>query len=235
MVELVLLFNKGMRMFFAVDIDGVLARDRVGYATYLNRYFQLGIADAVIEGLADYAQFIQLEEVRSFVRGNEALAAEFNRVAKEAQYAEQVQQLRVPVDGAVAAMQEIARSYPFRYVTCRYEATMQVTREWLACYGFPNPEDVSCCEEGMHQKYLVAHHFASTDDPLIFIDDLAEMFMKSFATLIKYHYQDAKAIWKRCGLLAFGHSEAPAWPFSKPMYSVWPLPNWGAFDSLSAL
>ena len=67
MVELVLLFNKGIRMFFAVDIDGVLARDRIGYATYLNRYFQLGIADSVIECLTDYAQFIKLEEVRSFV------------------------------------------------------------------------------------------------------------------------------------------------------------------------
>ncbi len=174
-------------MFFAVDIDGVLARDTIGYATSLNRYFQLGIADSVIEGLADYAQFITLEEVRSFVRGNEALAAEFNRVAKEAQYTELVQQLRVPVDGARVAMQEIAARYPFRYA------------------------------EG---------------EPLIFIDDLAETLMKSFAALIKYHYQDAKAIRKRCGLLAFGHSEAPVWPFSKPMYSVWPLPNWGEFGSL---
>jgi len=221
-----------MCMFFAVDIDGVLARDTIGYATYLNRYFQLGIADSVVEGLTDYTQFIALEEVRSFVRGNEALAAEFNRVAKEAQYAELVQQLRVPVDGALAAMQEIAGRYPFRYVTCRYEATLHVTQAWLARYGFPDPENVSCCEKGIHQKYLVAYQKASESEPLIFIDDLAETFMKSFATLIKYHYQDAKAIWKRCGLLAFGHSEAPAWPFSKPMYSVWPLPNWGAFDSL---
>ncbi len=219
-------------MFLAVDIDGVLARDRNGYATYLNRYFQLGIADSVIEGLDDYAHFIQLEEVRSFVRGNEALAAEFNRVAKEAQYAELVQKLRVPIDGALAAMQEIARRYPFRYVTCRNAATMQTTQEWLARYGFPEPENVSCCEEGIHQKYLVAYRFADMSEPLVFIDDLAEPFMKSFATLIKYHYQDAKAIWKRCGLLAFGHSEAPTWPFSKPMYSVWPLPNWAAFESL---
>lgn len=45
-------------MFFAVDIDGVPARDTIGYATYLNCYFQLGIADAVIEDLADYARFI---------------------------------------------------------------------------------------------------------------------------------------------------------------------------------
>ncbi len=219
-------------MFFAVDIDGVLARDTIGYATSLNRYFQLGIADSVIEGLADYAQFITLEEVRSFVRGNEALAAEFNRVAKEAQYTELVQQLRVPVDGARVAMQEIAARYPFRYVTCRYEATMQVTQAWLARYGFPDPENVSCCEQGIHQKYLVAYRSAAEGEPLIFIDDLAETLMKSFAALIKYHYQDAKAIRKRCGLLAFGHSEAPVWPFSKPMYSVWPLPNWGEFGSL---
>lgn len=219
-------------MFFAVDIDGVLARDTIGYATYLNRYFRLGIADSVIKGLADYSQFIMLEEVRSFVRGNETLAAEFNRVAKEAQYAELVQQLRVPVDGALTAMQEIAGRYPFRYVTCRYESTMPVTQAWLACHGFPDPNNVSCCEKGIHQKYLVAYHSAEAHEPLIFIDDLAEALMKSFAALIKYHYQDAKAIRKRCSLLAFGHSKAPDWPFPTPMYDVWPLPNWGKFGSL---
>jgi hypothetical protein len=82
-------FEKEFRMFFAVDIDEVLARDVTGYATYLNRYFQLGVEQSVIEGLSGYAQFIELEAVRSFVRGNESRAAEFNRVAKEAQYAPQ--------------------------------------------------------------------------------------------------------------------------------------------------
>lgn len=226
------LFHKGMCMFFAIDIDGVLARDTIGYATYLNRYFQLGIADSVIESLADYAQFIALKEVRSFVRGNEALATEFNRVAKEAQYEALVQQLRVPVDGALAGMRDIAERYPFRYVTCRSEATMHVTQEWLARYDFPEPKNVSYCEEGMYQKYLVAYRSAAANEPLIFIDDLAEALMKSFVALIKSHYHDAKAIRKRCGLLAFGHSEAPAWPFRTPIYAVWPLPNWGEFGSL---
>jgi uncharacterized HAD superfamily protein len=41
--------NEGICMFFAVDIDGVLACDTIGYATYLNRYFQLGIADCTKE------------------------------------------------------------------------------------------------------------------------------------------------------------------------------------------
>lgn len=219
-------------MFFAVDIDGVLARDITGYATYLNRYFQLGIEQSVIESLSGYAQFIELEAVRSFVRGNESRATEFNRVAKEAQYAPLVQQMRVPIDGAVEAVRHIAEQYRLRYVTCRYSSTLEVTQNWLERYGFPTPESVSCCEEGIHQKYLVAYQMANADEPLVFIDDLATALMTSFAALIKYHYQDAKALRKRCALLAFGHSQAPEWPLNKPMYPVWPLPDWSEFDQL---
>lgn len=213
-------------------MPSVLARDTIGHATYLNRYFQLRIADAVIEGLADYTQFIALEQMRTFVQRNKALATEFNRVAKEAKYTELVQHLRVPVASALTAMQEIAKRYPFRYVTCRYEATMQITRTWLARYGFPDSENVSCCEKGMYQKYLVAHQRTCEDKPLVFINDLAETFMKSFAPLVKYHYQETKAIRKCCGLLAFGHSQAPAWPFRQSMYAVSPLLNWAAFERL---
>ena len=73
---------------------------------------------------------------------------------------------------------------------------------------------------------------AADEEPLVFIDDLASALMTSFAALVKYHYQEAKAIRKRCGLLAFGHTEAPAWPFGKPMYPVWPFPDWSALDQL---
>jgi len=219
-------------MFFAVDIDGVLARDITGYATYLNRYFQLGIEQSVIESLTDYAQFIKLEAVRSFVRGNESRATEFNHVAKEAQYAPLVQQMRVPIDGAVEAVHHIAELYHFRYVTCRYASTLDVTQDWLERHGFPRPRDVSCCAEGIHQKYLVAYQMAEADEPLVFIDDLASALMTSFAALIKYHYQDAKVLRKRCTLLAFGHTSAPEWPFNKPLYPVWPLLNWSQFEDL---
>lgn len=219
-------------MFFAVDIDGVLARDTTGYATYMNRYFHLGIEQSLIDSLTSYAQFIELEAVRSFVRGNESRATEFNSVAKDAQYAPLVQQMRVPINGAVEAVQHIAQFYSFRYVTCRKLSTLPVTQEWLDRYGFPTPENVSCYEQGIHQKYLEAYHFAAADEPLIFIDDLARVFMMSFAALIKHHYQEAKAIRRRCTLLAFDHAEAPQWPFNKPMYPVWPLLDWGQFRNL---
>src|SRR5262249_16723831 len=132
-------------MFFAIDIDGVLARDTIGYATYLNRHFQLSVEQSVIDGLTGYAQFIELEAVRSFVRGNEDRATEFNRVAKEAQYVPLVQQMKVPIDGAVEAVHYIAEQYPFKYITCRHTSTLDVTQNWLERYGFPCPENVSCC------------------------------------------------------------------------------------------
>ena len=52
------------------------------------------------------------------------------------------------------------------------------------------------------------------------------------ATLIKYHYQDAKVLRRRCALLAFGPTYAPEWPFHKPLYPVWPLPDWSQFENL---
>jgi len=58
-------------MFFAIDIDGVLAQDTNGYARYLNSYFSLGLANEVIDQIGSYLEFTQLPVVKKYAAQSE--------------------------------------------------------------------------------------------------------------------------------------------------------------------
>ncbi len=218
-------------MFFTIDIDVVLARDMNGYARYLNTYFSLGIAEEVINQMGNYLEFTQLPQVKQYAAQSDDACKQINEVAKQAQYSAEVQAQKVPVPGALSSIQELSERYPFCYVTARKSETIKVTQQWLASYGFPNPSQVYCCDQGIYQKYLYAYELAGSD-PIIMIDDLALRVMKSFATVVKYHYAIAKALRPKLALYAFGHETSPAWPFKVEPFPVWPLPNWQHFDTL---
>lgn len=218
-------------MFFAIDIDGVLAQDTNGYARYLNSYFSLGLANEVIDQIGSYLEFTQLPVVKKYAAQSEDACKRINEVAKQAQYLAEIQEQKVPVPGSLSSMQEIAKRYPFCYVTARKSETIEITQQWLARYGFPDPSHVFCCDQGIYQKYLYAHQLAESE-PIVMIDDLALRMMKAFATVIKYQYAIAKAIRPKLALYAFGHEQSPVWPFKVAPFPVWPLPNWQQFDTL---
>jgi len=219
-------------MFFAVDIDGVLARDTNGYARYLNNYFSLGITDEKIGQLQNYQEFTKLLEVKAYIRQSEETCAQFNTVAREAQYLSEIQHAKIPMPGSREAMEVIAKHYPFYYVTCRKSVTSATTHAWLTRNGFPSPDRVHYCERGIYEKYVIAHRLAEPGESILLIDDLALKLMKSFATVIKLDRTLASDLIRRVGLLAFGHADAPVWPFPRRPFHVEPLPDWEHFYEL---
>jgi uncharacterized HAD superfamily protein len=214
-------------MLFAIDIDGTIAGTDHGreYVQYLNRVLGMGMSEEKIAAFASYREFALSAEVQAFGALSQENQDRYMAALEDAQYDAGVQRASLPLPHAVEGIMALSTYGRIIYVTCRYESSRDLSQEWLAQYGFPNPEQVFTCER-FHHKYVEAQKHAFADEPIILIDDHAEDVLKTFRRLVKEYYHIAKSVYGRFGLVAFGTDKAPAVPnqLRIPMLA---LPSWG--------
>lgn len=213
-------------MLFAVDIDGTIAtyQGTTAYAPYLNRVLALGLPEE-IEGESGTAYALTAaERIYAYVETSPEHKDRYQAAIHEAQFAADVQERAIPIQGAVETMHWFAAQGTLLYVTCRKQATQHVTQAWLARYGFPRPDRVTCCETYYH-KYITAYQYAGKREPLLLIDDRVRDLVLSFRGLVENQRNIAASICQRAALVAFGHEQLPPLPSRLP-FPVIPLPSW---------
>ena len=213
-------------MLFAIDIDGTIAGTDHGreYAQYLNRVLGIGMSEERVTAFSSYREFALSDEVQAFGAISEENQDRYMAALELAQHDEEVQRASLPLPGAVEGVTALSTYGRVIYVTCRYASSRELSQEWLARYGFPNPEQVFTCER-FHHKYVEAHKNAFTDEPIVLIDDHAEDIVKTFRKLVKEYYQIAKSVYGRFGLVAFGTDKAPT-VANQLRIPVLALPSW---------
>ena len=213
-------------MLFAIDIDGTIAGTDHGreYAHYLNRILGIGMSEERVTAFSSYREFALSAEVQAFGAVSQENQDRYMEALELAQHDTEVQRASLPLPSAVEGVTALSTYGRVIYVTCRYASSRELSQEWLAQYGFPNPEQVFTCER-FHHKYVKAQKNAATDEPIVLIDDHAEDIVKTFRKLVKEYYQVAKSVYGRLGLVAFGTDKAPTAPnqLRIPMLA---LPSW---------
>src|SRR5260370_5981125 len=138
-------------MLFAVDIDGTIATNG-NY--FCRRMFALAGINLPEEELARCIygyHFWKHPQVQAL---SDERRADLKQIAhlhhKDLDLLEQ----SVPIPGACAALHSlVSEGGRVIYTTCRPPAAEQLTRDWLARYGFPSPDQVHICEK-YHSQYL---------------------------------------------------------------------------------
>jgi hypothetical protein len=68
----------------------------------------------------------------------------YEEVLYASQFDPDIQKVKVPMPGAVQAMRQLALVGKIIYLTLRKPYSEQLTREWLAHYGFPSADQAYC-------------------------------------------------------------------------------------------
>jgi uncharacterized HAD superfamily protein len=213
-------------MFFAVDIDGTIAtyRGTTAYAPYLNRVLSLDLPERMEDGSGAAYALAAAERIYAYVEASPEHKTRYQAAVHEAQFAADVQEQAIPIAGAVEGMRRLATLGQLFYVTCRKQETYAVTQAWLARYGFPQADHLTCCETYYH-KYITAYQHAGKREPIIVIDDRVRDMVLSFRGLVDTQRDIAATICKRIALVAFGHEQLPKLPSRLP-FPVVPLLSW---------
>lgn len=143
-------------------------------------------------------------EVESWLAESDANQARYKEVERASQDDPELQAAKVPIMGAVEAMQQLARVGRLIYISLRNPATLDVTRDWLARHGFPSAEHTFCCGEFCHLKYMRAYEYAAPDERIILIDDYAREMMRCFRKLGQVELSIARSLLPRLSFVAYG-------------------------------
>lgn len=221
----------------ALDIDGVLAREGNAYASYVNTSLSLGISEEALKGIHNNEQFIKMPEVRAYVGKGPEWRDRFQTVFHEAQYAAEVQEQNLVIDGAVEAVNRLAEKCTITYVTNRKTETSDVTRAWLRQAGFPNTDRLHCCFDagGFAGKIRSAtSYLARTAERLYFIDDMPAELERAYWRFVQLDIKTATPLLMHSAILAYGHTQLPPCPHSMPVIIMAALPIWSGIEESMA-
>lgn len=217
-------------MLFAIDIDGTVAADQVGYAQRLNSALKLEIPEDIINTCTSYHDFAELPSVQLY-RRDPRQNARYREIYESLEHDPDIERQLVPMPGSVEALNEIASDGGrIIYVTCRKPEAEALTREWLTQHKFPFAKTATICEH-YHAKFLVAHNYSQDHEQVILIDDKGETMLKAFIHLARYQSNVAISLIGRLFLVNFGTDEKPSAPFKIP-FPVFALPSWQPEDLL---
>src|SRR5215472_12851343 len=154
-------------MLFAIDIDGTIAGTDHGreYAQYLNRVLDIGMSEAKVAAFSSYREFAFSAEVQAFGAVSQENQDRYMEALELAQHDVEVQRASLPLPSAVEGVTALSTYGRVIYVTCRYASSRELSQQWLARYGFPNPEQVFTCER-FHHKFVEAQRNAFIDEPI---------------------------------------------------------------------
>jgi uncharacterized HAD superfamily protein len=220
-------------MLFALDIDGTIGRDTNHIARILTREFSLPLSEKALDQVGSLSAFLRLRAVRAYLDNcSEEQREAFREALRAAGRHPDVQRNRIPMPGAVGALQELAREGAnVIYTTCRQPESEQLTRDWLARHGFPYPDRAYCCQH-YHHKYLKAHELAESEEPVIVIDDQVENMVNGFRALAHSHAEVARQLYRRLAVVAFACKRIPTFPVKIPFLVV-TLKSWRPKDLAS--
>jgi uncharacterized HAD superfamily protein len=213
-------------VLIAVDIDGTIASDpgARNHARFMNKTLNLGISHETISTLDSVEEFMCLPEVRAWKAQGGSIES-FKAAWDEAQYDIELQLDAVPTSGAVVGVQGLAEEGTIIYITCRKEESRATTQEWLARYGFPNPERVYFCQDYSY-KFIRAFEQSQPDERVLMIDDHMVDILKCIRMLSTQPHI-MYAVLNRFSFACFGKSEVPYIPEKlKSKVKVVALPNW---------
>ena len=136
-----------------------------------------------------------------------------------------------PISGAREALNSCAPHCQLVYVTCRPQATRDITQCWLERCGFPNADQVYPCKHYRY-KYYKAFELAQDDDPVIVIDDLLKEMIYGFRQIVRDDRPAALSMYRRLTLAGYGHATIPDFGVKIP-FPVRALPSWNEYQSLT--
>src|SRR5579883_2591457 len=217
-------------MLFALDIDGTIGRDTNQIAHILTREFSLPVPEKALDQVDCLSSFLHLRPVKAYLRTlSHEQHEQFHKAMKMASIHPDVQRNRVPIPGAVEALQGLASDgIGIIYTTCRQPESEQLTREWLARHGFPCPDQAYCCQH-YHYKYLKAHELAKPEELVVVIDDQVENMINGFRALAHRHTDLARQLYRRLMVAAFACEKIPTFPVKIP-FPVTILKSWRPKD-----
>jgi len=194
-------------MLFAIDIDGTIAthtEERLVYLPYFNRALGLGLSEQELSSFSDFFAFRE-QVILPWMDSPEKQRA-YQEAATQLQYDADRQQAAIPLPGAIAGVRLLAQYGKIIYVTYRKPDTEELTRRWLASYGFPSPERAYCSEYS-YDKPRYALQDAHEEDQVVLIDNDMARTIIGFRTFCTQHRDLGTRLLKRLGLIVYGHQE----------------------------
>lgn len=217
-------------MLFALDIDGTIGRDTNHIARILTHEFSLPVTEKDLDQVGSLRAFLHLRAVKAYLKALSLEQSEqFRKAVRVASIHPDVQRNRIPLPGAVEALQGLANDgISIIYTTCRQPESERLTRDWLAHHGFPCPDQAYCCQH-YHYKYLKAHELAEPEEPVLVIDDQVENMINGFRALAHSHADIARQLYRRLAVVAFACDKVPTFPVKVP-FPVVILKSWQQKD-----
>jgi hypothetical protein len=219
---------------------------------YMNRELGLGISAArlaefrccsqtpnsELQTLMTYSEEVRVEyeaysrqytlkgssEVQTWLAQSEQHKKRYEEVLYASQFDPDIQKAKVPMPGAIQAMHRLALLGKIIYVTLRKPYSEQLTREWLAWYGFPSPDQAYCCEH-FEFKYLEAYHHLQDSESLTMIDDNIRGLIGRFPTLARTHVDVARSLLHRISFVLIGNQVLDPIPEKFQRFSIARIPT----------
>ncbi len=223
-------------MVVAIDLTTLAtSEDSGGYAYWINREFELGIAEPELAQLTTFHEFAALPQARGFfarARLEPALSQQIEEVIDHVDPLHPVL-LRslLPREHAIAGVQALAAEHQILYLTRRPRTREDITRAWLKRYEFPYAERLYMCQSEA-EKWLHATHEAEPDEAILLIDSQVAPMLMAYRQFCQYLPDQARWSRGRVALLAF--SQAPeSWKSATPV-PVYPFSAWNALPTIRA-
>ena len=167
-------------------------------------------------------------EVQHWLAQSPEHQARYAEVKQASQHDPGLQAAKIPILGAVEAMQQLARVGRLIYVSLRKPVSLALTRDWLARYGFPSWEQAFCCGESCHLKYMRAYEHAETGERVTLIDDYAREMMRCFRILGQVDLSVARSLLPRLSFVAYGNIPVDPIPSKLERFPVARIPAWNS-------
>ena len=178
----------------------------------------------------EYSQQYTLKgssEVQAWLAQSEQHQKRYAEVLYASQFDPDIQKAKVPIAGAIEAMHQIALLGKIIYVTLRKPYSEQLTREWLAWYGFPSPDQAYCCQH-FEFKYLEAYHHLQECESLTMVDDNIRGLIGRFPTLAREHTDVAHSLLRRISFVLIGNQVLDPIPQKFQRFSIARIPTFGS-------
>lgn len=166
-------------------------------------------------------------EVQAWLAQSEQHKKRFEEALYASQFDPDIQKVKVPMPGAIQAMHKLALLGKIIYLTLRKPYSEQLTREWLALYDFPSPDQAYCCEH-FEFKYLKAHNYLQEGEPLIMIDDNIRSLIGRFPTLARIHTDVAHSLLRRISFVLIGNQVIDPIPEKFQRFSIARIPTFAS-------
>jgi hypothetical protein len=157
--------------------------------------------------------------------GYSARQEAYQTILLDAQYDMEVQKAAIPLSHAVDALSGLAKLGRIIYVSLRMPYSEELTRDWLAGYGFPSPTQAYCCDH-FHYKYMQAYRHLQKGEHLVMIDDHCRLLLRGYYRLTQQETKMAMSLRRRIAFVSFGSRPVDPIPHKLEFFPIRRVPSW---------